>query len=315
MTNQLIKKINLNHSFIFFLLINLFSVVMFRLNYLDISSSICLFLILTIGVSHGALDNIKGKKLLKLFNFERIYIFYIFYIFIAVCVIIIWSLLPATTLLVFLIVASFHFGKEDTQFLINKKPYLIQILYLLKGSLIILAPLFFHFDDTVKIFKSLLVVNENFYLFLEFLEEKKIIEISIILSSLSSIFLFIDKFELKKFTIFFDYFSIIILNYYFTPLTAFTIYFCFLHSVRHSISLAIDLDENNLQNGLKLFILKALPLTLLTILISIIVLLLLNEVNYIDDAILKLIFIGLASLTFPHILLEYFLEKNEKQTN
>ena len=85
--------------------------------------------------------------------------------------------------------------------------------------------------------------------------------------------------------------------------------------MRHSISLAIDLDENNLQNGLKLFILKALPLTLLTIFISIIVLFLLNDVNYLDDAILKLIFIGLASLTFPHILLEYFLEKNEKQTN
>ena len=85
--------------------------------------------------------------------------------------------------------------------------------------------------------------------------------------------------------------------------------------MRHSISLAIDLDENNLQNGLKLFILKALPLTLLTIFISIIVFFLLNDINYMDDAILKLIFIGLASLTFPHILLEYFLEKNEKQTN
>ena len=85
--------------------------------------------------------------------------------------------------------------------------------------------------------------------------------------------------------------------------------------MRHSISLAIDLDENNLQNGLKLFILKNLPLTLLKIFISIIVLFLLNDVNYIDNAILKLIFIGLASLTFPHILLEYFLEKNEKQTN
>ena len=315
MTNQLIKKINLNHSFIFFLLINLFSVVMFKFNYLDISSTICLILILTIGVSHGSLDNIKGKKLLKIFNFEGIYIFYIIYIFIALSVIFIWLLFPAATLLIFLSVAAFHFGKEDTQFLINKKSYIIQLLYLLKGLLIILAPLFFHFDDTVKIFKSLLVVNESFYLFLEFLEEKKIIEIAIILSSLSSIFLFIDKFELKKFVIFFDYFSIIILNYYFAPLTAFTIYFCFLHSVRHSISLAIELDEHNLQNGIKLFIIKALPLTILTIFISIIVLFLLNDVNYVDNAILKIIFIGLASLTFPHILLEYFLEKNEKQTN
>ena len=33
-----------------------------------------------------------------------------------------------------------------------------------------------------------------------------------------------------------------------------------------------------------------------------------------DIAILKIIFIGLASLTFPHILLEYLLEKNEKRT-
>jgi len=34
-----------------------------------------------------------------------------------------------------------------------------------------------------------------------------------------------------------------------------------------------------------------------------------------NDAILMVIFIGLASLTFPHILLEYLLEKNEKQKN
>ena len=34
-----------------------------------------------------------------------------------------------------------------------------------------------------------------------------------------------------------------------------------------------------------------------------------------DSSILKVIFIGLASLTFPHILLEYLLEKNEKQRN
>jgi hypothetical protein len=33
-----------------------------------------------------------------------------------------------------------------------------------------------------------------------------------------------------------------------------------------------------------------------------------------DSAILKVVFIGLASLTFPHILLEYLLEKNEKRT-
>ena len=32
----------------------------------------------------------------------------------------------------------------------------------------------------------------------------------------------------------------------------------------------------------------------------------------IDESIIKIIFVGLASLTFPHILLEYMVEKNEK---
>ena len=34
--------------------------------------------------------------------------------------------------------------------------------------------------------------------------------------------------------------------------------------------------------------------------------------NELNDYIYKIIFIGLASLTFPHILLEYLLEKNAK---
>jgi hypothetical protein len=38
----------------------------------------------------------------------------------------------------------------------------------------------------------------------------------------------------------------------------------------------------------------------------------LNNYYILDAAVSKVIFIGLASLTFPHILLEYLVEKNEK---
>ena len=95
-------------------------------------------------------------------------------------------------------------------------------------------------------------------------------------------------------------------------LSNFTVYFCFLHSIRHSISLAIELDPNSVANGFGLFVKKALPLTILTGVFSFIALYLLTNSYNLDSAILKVIFIGLASLTFPHILLEYFLEKNEK---
>ena len=306
-----IKKINFNHSFVFFLFCNICSFIIFKFSNFTISSLICLILILVIGVSHGSLDHIKGKKLLNIFEKDNIIWFYSIYILIAIIIIIFWILIPSVSLIIFLIVASFHFGKEDTQFLINENSYINQFLFFLKGSLIILLPLYFHFEETVSIFKLLLIENENFYASLNFIESKKILQIGIILSSLSSIFLFLKDFELKKLTIFFDYFSIVIINYFFSPLLAFTIYFCFLHSIRHSISLMFELDKNNLNNGLKVFVKKAIPLTLLTCILCVLAIYLLNNNYDFDSSILKVIFIGLASLTFPHILLEYFLEKNE----
>ena len=310
--NNEIKKTNLNHSFIFFLFSYIFSLIIFKFNNLNISPLICLLLILTIGVSHGSLDHVKGKKLFNILNIKKISIFYFLYTLIAISVIIIWIIIPSVSLMIFLLVASFHFGKEDTQFLISENSYFNQLLFFLKGLLIILAPMFFHFNETITIFKFLLVDNEIFYSTLEFIEVNKILPIGIILSTLSCVYLFLRKFEVKKFVIFLDFFSILILNYYLSPLVAFTIYFCFLHSIRHSITLIYEIDKNDFKNGLKVFSKKVLPLTILTAIFCLIGIYQLNNKYDFNSSILKIIFIGLASLTFPHILLEYFLEKNEK---
>ena len=313
--NSQIKKINFNHSFIFFLFCNIFSLITFFNNNLKISPLICFLLILSIGVSHGSLDNMKGKKLFEIFKIENFFIFYLSYISFAILIIIFWIILPSISLVLFLIVASYHFGKEDTSFLINQESFYDPLLFFLKGSLIVFAPMYFHFDETINIFKFLLIENEAFYNFLDFVETNKILLFGIILSTLSNILLFIKNFELKKFTIFLDFFSIIIINYYFSPLVAFTFYFCFLHSIRHSITLIFELNRENLKLGLNIFIKKALPLTALTATFCLVSLYFLNNTYDFDSSILKIIFIGLASLTFPHILLEYLLEKNEKQRN
>ena len=310
--NSQIKKINLNHSFIFFLFCNIFSLIAFKISYFKISPLLCLFLILSIGVSHGSLDNLKGRKLFQIYGINNFVIFYLSYILISLSVIFFWIIIPSISLIIFLIIASHHFGKEDTQFLIVENSYLNQLFFFLKGTLIIFAPMYFHFDETISIFKLLLIDNESFYDFLNFIETNKILLYGIILSTLSSIILFIKNFELKKFTIFLDYFSILIINFYFSPLVAFTVYFCFLHSIRHSISLVYELDNNELMSGLKIFTKKALPLTIITASFCFLGLYLLNNTYNFDSSVLKIIFIGLASLTFPHILLEYLIEKNEK---
>ncbi len=314
MRNQ-IKRINFNHSFIFFLFCNIFSLITFVNNNLTISPLICFLLILSIGVSHGSLDNMKGRKLFEMFKINNFFIFYLSYVSLAILIIFFWVIFPSISLTLFLIVASYHFGKEDTSFLINNESFYDSLLFFLKGSLIVLAPMYFHFDETINIFKFLLIENEAFYNFLDFVETSKILLFGIILSTLSNILLFVKNFELKKFTIFLDYFSIIIINYYFSPLIAFTFYFCFLHSIRHGITLIFELNREDLSLGIKIFFKKALPLTILTAIFCLISLYFLNNTYSFDSSILKIIFIGLASLTFPHILLEYLLEKYEKQRN
>ena len=179
--------------------------------------------------------------------------------------------------------------------------------------IIVIAPLNFHFEETINIFKILFVDSEKFYIFLEYIESFKIVPIIFILSLFSSIYLFIKNFRFINFSIFLDFFSILILNYYLSPLLAFTLYFCFLHSIRHSFSLILELDHHNFKNGFLMFLKKALPLTILTILLYLITLFYLSNSYELEDAILKVIFIGLASLTFPHILLEYLVEKNERK--
>ena len=294
-------KINYYHSLIFFN----FCIFLSAFDYLRNNSLlvISLLFILSIGISHGSLDHIKGKKLLKILGFKSSVIFYIGYIFVGLTTIIMWLLFPKLLLFLFLLIAAFHFGKEDSEFINKRKNF--ELIYFFKGSLIIISPLLFHKNETLSIFKSL-----NFDISTSFLINNEILYLFILLSFISNIFLSLNKSFDAKSLLFMDFLSILILNYFLNPVLAFTFYFCFLHSIRHSISLIKEINTN-LKKGLPIFIKKALPLTIITIFGYIFALYILNNYNELNESIYKVIFIGLASLTFPHILLEYLIEKNE----
>ena len=266
---------------------------------------ICFFLIATIGVSHGSLDNYKGKKLLKFYSLKNSIIFYLSYILIALFIILLWKILPTTTLFIFLIIAAYHFGKEDSLNKIKKSNFKL-LYYFSRGSIIIFAPLAFHINDTIEILK--IISSDIFIEYLFYLEKYYFFKLTLSLVILSS-YLISGK---ESASFYFEVPAILAMNYFFTPFFAFTIYFCFLHSVRHIVSLSSELDKENIKKGLNIFLNKALPLSLITAILFIIALYFLLDFNQINEAIFKVIFIGLASLTFPHILLEYLLEKNEK---
>ena len=303
----MIYKIYNYHTLIFFITsLFLFG---FKITNSLFATSICFFLILTIGLSHGALDNLKGKKLLKIYKIKNIILFYLTYIFLSLIIIILWNILPTITLVLFLVVASYHFGKEDSNCLKFKKSILTNLFFVFKGSLIIFAPLFFHFNETINIFQ-ILNFDQNILNLLN--NNSNIITVFFYLSLLSNIYFLVEQIRYNYKYIFCDLISIVLINSVLDPLIAFTIYFCFLHSFRHSISLIKILDKKNFLKGSKIFIKKALPLTILTGLLYLFALGFLLNSHDLIDAILKVIFIGLASLTFPHILLEYLIERNER---
>ena len=147
------ENINFKHSIIFFNFCILISPLYLMFNVEPVV--FCLFLILILGISHGALDNIKGKKLLKLFGYKQAVYFYLAYVLISSLIIIFWLMFPNTILLLFLIVAAYHFGKEDTVFFFRKKFFISECLFFFKGSTVIIAPLLLKREETNEIFRVL----------------------------------------------------------------------------------------------------------------------------------------------------------------
>jgi beta-carotene 15,15'-dioxygenase len=311
MNYNLKKYFNIN-NFFFLLVICVLSVINF---FLDLPSSyiyiLCFLLIATIGVSHGAYDGKKGEMLFNDKFKNSKFIFYFIYTTLVILVFIFWYLNPLISLIIFLLISSLHFGKEDLEIYLDKKYRHHPLLFFLKGSLIILLPLFFNFEKTNLIFNTILFSNN--YLLLSNNFVKFILAINLLMQVLFYLYIYFKK-KLNRsdfFSIIFEIFLIIIIFYLFTPIVAFTLYFCFMHSIKNILLISDELNSN-LFRGFKIFVKQSLFLTLITFFILLISLFFLIKFDLLENSIEKIIFIALASLTLPHIILHYIAENIKK---
>src|SRR6056300_1295850 len=318
--NLLDTNVKLKQKFYFQFLFYLGLVILYiSINYFSELKSnfyltICFFLLATIGVSHGSLDNQKGKLLFqKKFNKHWPLIFYSLYIATSLLVLLIWLNFPLLSIIFFFIVASFHFGHEDLELFINKNFFLNRLIYFFRGLLVISAPLYLNNQETANFIDILLLgidtwnFNPEFFYYLFYLN-------LFILISLQILYLYLKLLNFRYFFIIcIENLSIILIFNYLPLILAFTIYFCFMHSTKHILSLAVELNGSNVYAGIKLFAKKAAPLTIITFAMSLIMLFYLSKEFSVDKSILKIIFIGLATLTLPHIILEYIYGRTKKR--
>ncbi len=300
-----------NINIFFLLLICILATINFFLNLPSAYIYIfCFLLIATVGVSHGAYDGKKGELLFnnKFKNWK--FIFYFTYVALAISVFIIWYLNPLISLIIFLVVSSFHFGKEVLEIYLDKKYKLHLFIFFLKGSLIVLLPLFFNFEQTNLIFNTIIFSKD--YVLLSSNYTKLILILNLLTQVLFYLYVYLKK-KLNRndfISIIFEIFLIIIVFYLFAPIVAFTLYFCFMHSLKNILLISNELNPN-LIRGFQIFFKKSLFLTLITFFILIISLFFLIKFNLLQNSIEKIIFIGLASLTLPHIILHSIAENIE----
>lgn len=239
-------------------------------------------IIFFLGVPHGALDPIFAKSLLPISNWQSWSYFVFLYGVLGLVIAIFWVLSPLLFMITFLALSVLHFSRD----LENTAPRMTKLLY---GSAVIVLPTLLHYDVMVNLFILILNPNDGLLIvdFLHIIAWPYLIVLilSIAFEGYRNPFQAIELLAVSLLAIFAQ------------PLLSFTIFFCGMHSIRHVL---------RTQNFSQLSWTNILLTSLLPML-GVILILLLSWIFLPDSPnyprILQLIFVGLACLTVPHMLL------------
>tara|TARA_B100000989_G_C19527010_1_gene467477 strand:+ start:2555 stop:3463 length:909 start_codon:yes stop_codon:yes gene_type:complete len=242
------------------------------------------------GVAHGSLDFLIAKRLGIIESMIKKIIFLFSYLFLAICFTTLWVKKPELSLTIFLLISIFHFGISDS--LVKNKISFLEIF--IRGSIPISFPIYYY-SEQVGIIFSHLYVNEIFF------EEIKILIFNLFfflhLCMIYFIIALIQKSEKEKINVISEIILLYFCFTYFEPFIAFSIYFCFFHSLRH-------LNEEKIENGVTFFqiVKKTVPFTLLVFMTSIYFFFFI-DIGIQNNKFFPILFITLASLTVPHMIL------------
>ena len=239
-------------------------------------------LIFFLGVPHGALDPCFAQKLLAVKGWQGWLLFVVIYLSLAGGVVVVWWQAPLVFMSGFLIISILHFSRDLA-------PTTAKITALSYGSAVIVLPTLFHFSEMLELF-TLIVHAENAEMIVVALRALAWPWVAALAISLC--------FEVNKnWRVGFEIFSVSLLALAAQPLIAFTVYFCGMHSLRHML---------RTQQYVNLPVSRLVWTCLLPMLgVSVLVALgwLYLPLSSYDSRILQFVFVTLAALTVPHMLL------------
>jgi Brp/Blh family beta-carotene 15,15'-monooxygenase len=238
--------------------------------------------ILLLGVPHGALDIVFVRQLMGIRSAADWSLFTIAYVTAAASVVVLWWLAPGFFLAAFLLVSVLHFSGDPE----GETPALFRMLY---GGAVIFCPITLHSAEVSQLFASLAgaPAAQAIVAALQWAAWPWVAAIG--LAAIAG-----AKRELARSI---ELVSVTALLTFAPPLIGFALFFCGMHSARHVLRTRDYSSAGTLRHLLRI---AAWPM--LATVAGVFIALWLFDGKPIDMRLVQLLFVGLAALTVPHMI-------------
>ena len=240
---------------------------------------VALSLVVILGVPHGSLDVLFARQTYQLEHIKKWIKFLSLYMASCLLIIALWILMPGLFFVAFLILSAIHFSDD-----INLPGH--QLLKLSYGFAIISLPALMNGNELTNLYG--MIVDAEFALQIVLIS----MYVSLFLLPALLILFYRNKVNFRSQL---EITSISILFLLATPILAFTIYFCLMHSARHLVRSRFFLDGFQRQQFIYALILPTIAVIMMAFGIWHFKL-----TPSFERDLIQIIFVGLAALTVPH---------------
>lgn len=240
-------------------------------------------LIVVLGVPHGALDPIIAKHEYRVDGSRAWFLFAVGYLALVLSVIALWARWPSVFLAGFLLITAFHFSGDpaDGTSPISRAAF---------GGAIVVLPCLLHAGEVSQLF-GVLAGGGAAALLVPALHRAA--------SGWAMLLVLSGLWEWRRSRLVtLEFLALGVMAIVASPLVGFMVFFCGMHGARHVLRTVDGMEDAEVGHLLKA---AAVPMLLVTCIAGVV--LMVTGKESLELRVVRLIFVGLASLTVPHMLL------------
>ncbi|MDJ0816886.1 MAG: Brp/Blh family beta-carotene 15,15'-dioxygenase [Desulfobacterales bacterium] len=264
------------------------------------------------GIPHGSLDYSIARDMLEP-RLSRLWsmTFLSAYLALMLAVLLAWQTNPTASLAAFLGITAFHFGSGDT-LSTSKAPLFFRMADMVgRGGVVLTMPALFYADDVGLLFSYLIPSSGALWLTNLLGMMAPFAALAVLGCTVWYGYRFVLGRKRADLVRSGELVSILIIFYLLPALLAFTVYFTFLHSIRHLLYVA---ESNRVEPPAKALVktyIRSIPITIVTILLAFSAYFIMAGSGLALDRMTQVIFIGIASVTYPHVAVIIMAQRGE----